>query len=122
LNAVTRALTRAPGQRQVSQTVERFVPHEFVGPPQRRADDSILVENDGVVERRALNQPLGPQRLHLVEKSKRPRRSELAGKRLRRDSVATSLPPDHRVRKINCDIDLEIGRRRDLVSRLAIRE
>ena len=65
-----------PGQREISDTIQRLVPHELVGPAQAsRSDHAILVEHDRVVERRALNQPHRPQRLDLVHEPERPRRA-----------------------------------------------
>src|SRR5438067_11494368 len=97
-----------PRQRQIPDAIQGLVPHELVRPAERRSDHTILVEHDGVVERRAFDQALRAQLLHFVHEPKGARPGKLARKRLGRDTVTPGLTSDDRMAKIDRHMELEV--------------
>src|SRR6185436_4652521 len=95
-------------QRQIADTVHRLVPHELVVPAQRSAQDVAVIQNDGVVQRRPLDQSLRAKRIDFVNEAKSPRSRKLAGERLFRDDKSARLLPDQRMREFDRYVELEL--------------
>ena len=68
------------GERQVADTVQRLVSHEFVRPAQRGIQHSGIVEHHRVLRRRARIKPHAPQRFDFVHEPERSRARQLAAR------------------------------------------
>ena len=109
-------------QRQVAHAIERLVPHELVGPTQRRVHQAGIVQHHRILRRGAANQSTRAQRLHFVHESEGPRIRQLARECIRCDSVSPMLSPDRLVRKLDGDVEVQRIRRKGLVLRVALGE
>ena len=97
------------------------MPHELVRPPERSAHDVRLVEHDRVLERRALDQPLRPQRLDFVHESERSRRRQLASRNVSvRHADTVDCRPISGCGELDRDIELEVVRRKRFVDGFAV--
>src|SRR2546423_12364029 len=81
-------------KRQIADAVHRLVSHKLVLPAQCAAQYVVIVENDRVVERGALDQSLRAKRIDLVHEAKRPRSRQLVGERLLIDCKSARLLSD----------------------------
>ena len=92
-----------PREDEISNTIKRLVAHELIRPAQLSVHHAIRVQHDGVLHRRALNQPFG-------HAARRPRartrtyapRPALAQMTATLTCHAPSCSPDHRMRKRRC--------------------
>src|SRR5688500_11087128 len=109
-----------PRQREVSHAVHRLVPHELVAPAQVAAENVVVVEYDGVVERGSLDQTLGPESIHLVHETESSGSRKLARECVLGDVEAARLFSDKRMWKLDGYVELESVEGIRLVDRGAV--
>ena len=99
-------------QCQISNQIPDLMSHEFVIESKAVVHHSLVVENDGILERCSLSEPSGPQGLGIVMESEGAGRSDFAAERLLGHVEYTMLPPDRLVLKIDGSGHTERVRRR----------
>ncbi len=107
-------------QREVANTVHRFVPNEFIRPAQRAFEQSDIRQHDRVGCGCAADEAFGTQHFLLMQKAERSGAGQLFPESLGRDHVGPLLAPDHRVGKVDRDVESEGSRRERLVDRRAV--
>src|SRR5260370_21795492 len=94
-------------ERQVTDDVQNLVTDKLVGKAQPRfIQHAVSGQDDGVIERSSANQVRPSQCFNLLDKSKRPGRSDVPRKRTVIQGDPAMLQADEWVREINNTIDL----------------
>src|SRR4051812_11398464 len=88
------------GEREIAYTVHHLMPHELVWRAEGVLHHAGLVEDDGILGRRALDQAARPEGLHLPDEAEGPRPRQLTSEPLRRHVGRVLLPADQRVREV----------------------
>ena len=72
-------LDPAADQCQVAQDVARLVAHELIGPAERAADQAVVGQYQGGLERGTQGEAAGPERIRLAQETEGARLRQLAG-------------------------------------------
>src|SRR5690606_29597425 len=86
---------------QVADRVERLVAHRLVGEP-KWAQRPVISEDDSMLQRRAPNEPSGPQRLRLAQQAERAGGRQLV---VVVRAAYPTLPPDGVVSEVDRHVE-----------------